>query len=258
MKKTILPLILITLCSVQTMFAWGKTGHDAIAYIAECHLTPKTKALVEKYLGNRSIVYYSTWMDEYRATPEYKHTTTWHSGSVDKNLKSTPEVRRPDGDCVTEIGNAIAALKNYRNLDDAAVHLNLKFVIHLAGDMHCPVHIKYSDLKMRFKVKFKNKETSYHALWDSGLIEASHYWSYTEYRHQLDRYSDAERIAMSKGTPADWFHESAKDCFVIYDWAKPDDELGKDFINQAHELAEMQIVKAGYRLARILNELFDK
>ncbi|AWI09373.1 S1/P1 nuclease [Ereboglobus luteus] len=257
MKKIILPLVILAFCSAQTMFAWGKRGHDSIAYIAECNLTPKAKATIEKYLGNRSIVYYSTWMDEYRRTPEYKYTHPWHTGGVDKNLKSTPEGRKPDGDAVAELEKAIATLKNYKKLDAATVNLNLKFVIHLAGDMHCPVHIKYPDIKMNFKVKMKGREMTYHAVWDSGLIEASHAWGYMEYRHQLDRYSNAERIAMSKGTPADWFHESAKDCVKIYDWAKPGADLGQDYINQAHELAEMQIVKAGYRLARTLNELFD-
>lgn len=257
MKKLIALAIITTVCSAPTLLGWGKAGHDAIAYIAECHLTPKAKANIEKHLGGKSIVYYSTWMDEYRRTPEYKHTTTWHTGGVDKDFRSTPEARKKDGDAVAEIENAIAALRNYKKLDAAAVNLNLKFIIHLAGDMHCPVHIKYPDIKMNFKVKLKGKAMTYHALWDSGLLSASHAWSYMEYRHQLDRYSKAERDAMSKGSPADWFHESAKDCVVIYDWAKPDDALEQDFVNKAHELAEMQIIKAAYRLARTLNELFD-
>lgn len=248
--------LLVALCSVQTMFAWGRTGHDTVAAIAERHLTPKAKAGIEKYLGH-SIVYYASWMDHYRHTPEYKYTTTWHSGAVDANLKSTTEARKKNGDCVTEIENAIARLKDCKKLDSDAVSLNLKFIIHLAGDMHCPVHILYPDIKMKFNVKLKGKQMSYHKVWDSGMLANAHAWSYTEYRDQLDRFSAKEREAMSAGTPADWFHESAVDCKVIYDWAKPGDDLGQDFVNKAHGLAEMQLVKAGYRLARTLNELFD-
>ena len=31
------------LCYCGTAFGWGKSGHDAIAYIAECNLTPKAR-----------------------------------------------------------------------------------------------------------------------------------------------------------------------------------------------------------------------
>ena len=47
------------LCYCGTAFGWGKSGHDAIAYIAECNLTPKAKKNIEKYLDGRSIVYYA-------------------------------------------------------------------------------------------------------------------------------------------------------------------------------------------------------
>lgn len=256
MTKYIITLIAAALCAGQPLLAWGKIGHNSIAHIAECHLTEKARANIERYLGH-SIVYYATWMDEYRKTPEYKYTDKWHSGAVDKNLHSTKENRKEDGDCVTELENAIARLKDYKKLDDATVSLNLKFIIHLTGDMHCPVHILYPDIKMRFNVKLSGQQMSYHKLWDSGLLQAAHAWSYTEYRQQLDRFPAGERKAMSEGAPAGWMHESAVNCRVIYDWAKPNDELGQDFVNKAHALAEMQIVKAGYRLARVLNDLFD-
>ena len=40
---------------------WGRIGHDAVAYIAECNLSPKAQRIAEKYLGH-SIVYFSSWM----------------------------------------------------------------------------------------------------------------------------------------------------------------------------------------------------
>ena len=63
------------LCYCGTAFGWGKSGHDAIAYIAECNLTPKARKNIEKYLDGRSIVYYASWMDVYRHTPAYKVTS---------------------------------------------------------------------------------------------------------------------------------------------------------------------------------------
>ncbi len=255
MKKIVLIISALLVFTAPAAFGWGKAGHDAVAYIAECNLTKKARRNVERYLGGRSIVYYSTWMDEYRKTPEHNYMDGWHVGYVDEELRNTPEVWREKGDCVKEIAAAIDLLRNYRELEDSVVNLNLKFIIHLAGDMHCPVHIKYPETP-NFRVKLNGQDMTYHAVWDSGLIEASHRWHYTEYRHQLDRWSKAERKAVSQGTPADWFHESAADCRVIYQWASPGEELGQDFVNRAHELAEIQILKAGYCLAAILNELF--
>ena len=46
-------------------------------------------------------------------------------------------------------------------------------------------------------------------------------------------------------------------CEVQFEWAKPDERLGQDFLNKALPLVEHQIRNAGYRLAAVLNELFD-
>ena len=70
MKKTLL-LAFAALCFVQSALAWGKSGHDAVAYIAETHLTKRAKAVIERYLGH-SIVYDASWMDDYRAEPGYE------------------------------------------------------------------------------------------------------------------------------------------------------------------------------------------
>ncbi|WP_368213102.1 S1/P1 nuclease [Alistipes onderdonkii] len=84
MKKSFLLLAAMLLCYCGTAFGWGKSGHDAIAYIAECNLTPKARKNIEKYLDGRSIVYYASWMDVYRHTPAYKVTSGWPA------IRSTP------------------------------------------------------------------------------------------------------------------------------------------------------------------------
>ena len=71
MKKSFLLLTAMLLCYCGTAFGWCKSGHDAIAYIAECNLTPKARKNIEKFLGGRSIVYYASWMALSRQTPAY-------------------------------------------------------------------------------------------------------------------------------------------------------------------------------------------
>ena len=107
MKKSFLLLTAMLLCYCGTAFGWGKSGHDAIAYIAECNLTPKARKNIEKYLDGRSIVYYASWMDLYRHTPAYKVTSGWHGDMVDADGKYVPNAK---GDAVQCIEEAIARL----------------------------------------------------------------------------------------------------------------------------------------------------
>lgn len=62
-------------------------------------------------------------------------------------------------------------------------------------------------------------------------------------------------------TLRDWFHENARDSRHIYELVGPNEKLDKNetksFVNHTHEYAERQILRAGYRLAHVLNELFD-
>ena len=223
------------------------------AYIAETHLTKRAKAVIERYLGH-SIVYDASWMDDYRAEPGYEMTNWWHvdygKGEPTKDAAGNPL----EPNVLRELNRAIERLRDYRNLDDSTVVVNLRYVIHLVGDMHCPSHVNYQQSRMR--VLFYGVDTQYHALFDGGILDRKHRWGYMEYKHQLDRYSRREREALAAGTPDDWFAESRRECAVIYDWAAPGDKLGLSFCNKAIGLLDHQLIKASYRLAKVLNELF--
>ena len=255
MKKVL--LIILPLCVLsQGLSAWSRTEHDAIAYIAECNLKPEVKKRVENFLGGYSIVYFASWMDDYRKTPSYLFTDGWHMGTVDANFQSTATVLSARGDCVPALEEAIKKLENYKALDDSTLAVNLKYVIHLTGDMHCPTHVNYANHNSFFNVKYNGVTMMYHHVWDYAMLRHAHTWSYIEYQHQLDRCSADEKQQIMQGNPREWFAQSAKDCVVIYEWAKADDELGVDYMNKAHPLGESQILKAGYRLAYLLNKLF--
>lgn len=60
------------------------------------------------------------------------------------------------------------------------------------------------------------------------------------------------------GDAVEWFEESARRCREIYDWVQPGDELGQEFYNAHAPFAEYQLVLSGYRLAKVLNALFDR
>ena len=258
--KRILLTVLASLILCAPSFGWGREGHETIAKIAENNLKPSAKKKIEKFLGNHSIVYFAKWMDDYRHTPEYGFTTNWHVASVDENLKYVPNEKK--GDAIIGLTQAVEALQNWKELSDSARALNLKYIIHLVGDMHCPGHIYYAGKNQNFKVKFGGGyvkpvlESKIHTVWDMYAIQATRIWSVSEYAQELDRKSQKEMKEMVAGTPVEWFEDNAQRCLFQFDLAKPGDTLAQDFVNEVMPYLETQMLYAGYRLAAVLNSLF--
>ena len=232
--------------------AWDRVRHDAIASIAEQHLTRRAKRNIARYLEH-SIVYYASYMDKHRDDPGFCHIE--HVSYVDGQMQLVDTLRDGKMNCVVALMQACDRLRNYREMDDSLVRLNLMYVIHIAGDMHCPGHVKYPGCKSGRAV-LNGKKMSYHAVWDWGVLDRAHGWSYTEYREQLDTHTKRERRAIAAGTPREWVHETAVDCRVIYDWQRPDGVYDNAFVQKTYLLPERQLVKAAYRLAALLNDLF--
>lgn len=264
--KRIFLLLVLTALAVPSVLGWGGREHRLIAYIAEAHLTPQTRKALDRYL-DQSIVEYSLWMDRYRDAPGYEFTTYWHMVTIDENGDAPMEpVRKSgNGDAIRQLTRALERLRNYGELSDSTVNVNLKYIIHLVGEIHCPSHIYFSDLPGGihakphydfFRLKYKGEATTYHAVWDLSLSRLHPTWDEEDFRRELDTYDEQERIAVSNGTPVDWAGECGRNCRVIYNWAKPGDNLDESFYSKYGELAEEQAIKGAYRLARVLNDLF--
>lgn len=257
MKRIVLSIIAgLILCGPA--FGWGREAHETVAKIAENHLKPSVKKKIEKYLGGKSIVYYAKWMDDYRHTKEYGYTTKWHVASVNKDFEYVHN--KKDGDAVYGLNQAMDALKNYKELSDSAVAVNLKYIIHLVGDFHCPVHIYYAGKSQKFNTfvgpKWEQRKLAYHTSWDLGMIQYARYFSASEWAAEIDRVDKKEAAQWTKGTPQEWFEESARNCYIQWELVHPDTLVDQDAMNIAIPLIESQIVKAGHRLAYVLNSLF--
>ena len=244
MKKTLFLLSAALILCFDSAFGWGKMGHDAIAYIAECHLTPKAKKTIEKYIGT-SIVHYASWMDAYRFEPQYAHTSLWHTAWVDDNDEYDP-TRKPDGNAIKGIEDTMELLRDYKSLDDSTVVVSIKYLVHLVGDMHCPTHVKYPDVK-GFNIYVDGRKLNYHGVWDSYVLDCNVRWSGMEFQHILDRCTKREIKAITAGSVRDWFHDCAVYCRQIYVLAQPDQQfkspdVWEDFLNPALPIAERQIL----------------
>ena len=105
-------------------------------------------------------------------------------------------------------------------------------------------------------VRFFDKETNLHSVWDTSLVESAHKWSYTEWQRQIDRLTKQEAEAVAAGTPADWVAETLEICRKVYDETPEGSRISYDYIAAAAPVIERQLLRAGHRLARLLNEIY--
>lgn len=256
MKKSL--LILLCLCCSHAAFGWGQKGHDVVAYIAESHLTPEAAAKIEKLLEGHSPVYYSSWLDTASHTPEYDYTRTWHYLNIDEGKTIETMSRNPAGDVLSAVTEITAKLKA-GGLSPEEEALNLKMLIHLVGDMHCPMHLgRKSDVGgNRYTVQMFRSPTSLHSIWDSSILEAGHKWSYTEWKQQIDFLDEDDAELIAGGDPKEWARETHAVCIQVYKETPEGSEISFDYVAKFTPVIEQQLLRGGHRLARLLNDIYQ-
>ena len=257
MNKYTIHAVFLSLISLNA-FGWGQKGHDTVAALAEKHLTPTAAAVVDSLLDGRSPVYYANWLDNASHTPEYAYSKTWHYKNIDANETFETAHRNKKGDIVTALDEQITLLADPSKSKEEKA-LALKMVIHFLGDMHQPMHMgHYSDLGgNKWEVRYFGQEKNLHGVWDTQLVESAHKWSYTEWVDQIDRVPDGYMQRVASGSPADWAKETYEICKDVYKNTPQGYTISYDYIAEMTPIIENQFLKAGYRLADVLNSLFD-
>lgn len=270
MKRFLILAVCAVLMGAPSAFAWGRLGHATIAKIAEDHLTPKAKKTIDKYLNGRSIIQYASYPDEFRqmhlidigfdATNSPRKTVWGHSFQANNDGSLYLSERRGNEyvkNCLLRIQPVIDDFKaNHRNMTDSARLVSLAFIVHIIGDMHCPKHIRYEDepTSGQYPIVYLRKQMSHHSYWDGHLLKSYHDCGHGDLAAMLDRHSNKERKEIAKGNILDWAAENARDS--RYTVSRKEGykvsrvEASKDILH-----AERQIVRAGYRLAAVLNEI---
>lgn len=240
-------------------FGWGQKGHDTVAYIAECHLTPAAKAAVDSILSGKSLVYYANWPDNACHTEKYEYTKTWHYKNIDEGEDYDKVKDIPDGSIVSALNEQIAVLNNPGATDEEK-WLALVLTTHFLGDIHQPLHMgRLSDRGgNRHNIKFFNSGTNLHSTWDSKLPEAAHKWSYTEWQNNIDRATPEESLAIvAGGTPYSWGKETYAIACRVYEATPEGTNVSYDYIADWTPTVEQQFLRGGLRLADVLNTVFD-
>ena len=266
-RLTLVPAALAVASVPSPALAWGKTGHRGVAALTEPQLSGLARAHVEELLGVDSLDEAATWPDDMRSAPEdfwQKTATPWHyvtlNGIVYDHAPS-------EGDALKALDHFSATLKD-PNASLADKKLALRFVVHLVGDLHQPLHVgKCCDRGgNEVKVKWFGRNLNLHSVWDSALVDEEQL-SFTEMAAKLQRHtSNADVVAWWDINPRDWVSESAQLRETVYPEPNPKDpkdpkappELSYGYVYKYTPLMEQRLKQAGVRLAAFLNDIYSR
>ena len=262
MKKLKKVLIIVALfyTPLQSM-AWGTEGHRVAGQIADSYLTPKARAAIKAILGNENIAITSNWADFIKSDPAYNYLYNWHFVDLDKAY-SYPELQTylnqdTSVDAYTKLNFLVKELKK-KDLSKTNKLLYLRMLIHIVEDVHQPLHVGHREDKggNDIKVTWFSNQTNLHSVWDSQLIDFQQL-SYTEYTANINHTTIAERAEWQKAPISQWIFESNQIAEKLYAETKTGDVIIVYKYNFNHiETVNQQLLKAGVRLAGLLNQLF--
>ncbi|WP_313531695.1 S1/P1 nuclease [Shinella sp.] len=249
----ILTVFLMVACSPLHAFAWGREGHKVVALIAESRLTPAARAEVQRLLaseGSSSLADVALWADEIKSVKALRQP----SHGVNLPLDSSPyDPKRDCGHkiCVIEAIERLQPTLADKRLPISARMMALKYLVHLVGDIHQPLHATTAGART---VVFDGAIESLHKVWDSGIIR-------THKRNPSLMALGVEathRQPVTYGSPLIWALESrdiARD--TILPELPADGILPPDYADRNWDLVEERLHEAGRRLALMLNQSLD-
>jgi len=200
-RRGLLGAALILLLSPVRAWPWGCEGHQAVAMIAEKHMTRQALERANKLLQGApidpSLPRYcsgqgldlmadsATWADDLRKVrPE---ASAWHYIDIPRNAprSALDEFCPASTGCVTSaIENQIALLRNDGNSPQVRADA-LRFIIHFVGDLHQPLHCVsnndmggncvpidfFGNTPVEKNPEYESYTPNLHAIWDSAIIQ---------------------------------------------------------------------------------------
>lgn len=253
----ILSLVMIGhLALSSSAYAFGKTGHRVIAELADRHLSTNARREIEKILGLYSLAEISNWADEMKSNPAayWKGANRLHYLNVPENKTFKDAKRDPKGDVLSAFESFRAVLVSKHTSRKEKAHA-LKFLVHIVGDMHQPLHFGHAKDYGGNKVKviWFNKDTNLHTVWDSLLIDHEKL-SFTEWVNFIDKATPTQILAMQHSTAVEWVKEGLVMRKTIYQAG--DRKFSWDYIYKYRPVIREQLLKGGLRLAGVLNKIF--
>jgi hypothetical protein len=265
---------IICLTSVLQCLAFGELGHRVIGAMAQDLLSPKTKVEIATILAGVSgggptpnLSEIAIWADKVRSLrPE---TRSWHYVTIQINEPSYNPALADTPNVVTALERQLALLhRPVKDQNDRYVREEaLKWVVHLLGDFHQPLHVGEDHDRGGNLVKVKINRRTYklHEVWDDVLLERMHLE--VDDLHALlakEIKADAGFLPRnSKGTLLDWVNEThakSKSCYLLHGKIMRKGiklSLDEAYVKAATLQVREQLKIASVRLALVLNRALD-
>lgn len=270
MRSLVLSLILI--CSPVICYAWGQDGHRIVGRIADKNLTEPARQKISVLLqddrlnngkpSNRmSLESVSNWADEIKSTEAGKGKSAWHyrNNAVCQDREGPCE----NGDCVDKRINGMIEFLKAPGKPIAERNEALKWLVHLVGDIHQPLHSGDNqdrggnDLKVALSGYRTRGQRSLHGVWDTELVKIA------MEQGPIDAQLTKE---FERGTPALWMADARQMAKTsVYSQlpnfacnTTPDQiiVLSKAYQATAANIVREQLKLAGLRLAAVLNDIY--
>lgn len=282
-----------TLCAIFAPVpcnAWGNLAHRTIALLAQKHFTKEASKYIRDLIGTETIDSAAIWADEYKQLPEGRSTISWHFVDSRDDPPNTCNVDyhrdcQPNRTCIIE-----AIRDTTERMKDATVstkerNIALKFVLHLIGDIHCPLHAESiarggNDIP----VLYRGEKTNLHFVWDVSMpndiasnngndeAKVAKRWAEQLDNSISDVYQptslsvydeilrgDVDLKDILEGYALNWARETnTLVCTVVLDEgaeAIRNKELSGVYFNTSAPVIEHQLSVAGVRLAMWINSL---
>ncbi len=192
---------LLGLLGAPAAHAWGCKGHQTVAAIAEKHLTPEARQMVQKLLGENPIdpklrrwcgnstmdlmVDASTWPDDVR---NERKNGPWHYIDIPrgKHKGDLTEYCGADG-CVTRAIEEQRAILKDKSADPLKRAEAIRYLIHFVGDLHQPLHainnadnggncvpakyFRHDPLPNPLHPEREDYSPNLHQIWDTEIVE---------------------------------------------------------------------------------------
>jgi hypothetical protein len=257
MKNLLFALIFLFSFQLFANDDWGKTGHRAVAEIANDYLSEKAKAKIKLILHGETLALASTYADEIKSDDKYDEFKVWHYANAPLDETYRESEKNEDGDIIVGIHYCIDVLEDPTS-DEEDKTFYLKMLIHLIGDMHQPLHFGLEEDRGAnlFFVDWFREESNFHRVWDSEMI-ASHGMSYTEMAANKTVLTPEEIRGFAKGDVVDWAEDTRNLTRKVYKSANKRDNLGYRYMYDWYSTLNLQLHKAGIRLAKVLNTIYS-
>lgn len=279
-----LPLFLLgwALVTPSPAAAWGAEAHRIICEIAWQHLSPELRNWILDLRSadkNASATFSDScvWADQVRETT-HPETYAYHFVNIPPGVSGVDLQRDCPGDrrCAPwAIHYYLAQLQNKRQPREVRAEA-LKFLAHFVGDLHQPMHTGRADDRggntvfVDFFGQFGScrkardgRALSLHETWDDLIVQRAGWRWKTDAPRMAGEIPQAEGDTWANATVLEWANESYRICEdyactvteqVEHCNGIPFRKIDEGYYARALKDTELQIKKAGVRLARMIEK----